>query len=191
MSDPVAVESVPSTYVVASRIFAAPRALVFSMWTEAAHFARWFGPRGTIVEVHALEPRPGGRVAFRHRHDNGLVMNIEGAFDEVTPPERLAFTGGFVDERGQACAPPMLAGWPTEVRLTTEVTLHEVAGGTRMTVQQRVTPPAMAGHPVVLGERRQASEGWVEVVERLTEYLADHLADHLASTAAPPPPTGD
>src|SRR5690349_20792754 len=43
-----------------TRIFAAPRDLVFKVWIEPEHLVRWWGPRGFTMPSHALEARPGG-----------------------------------------------------------------------------------------------------------------------------------
>jgi uncharacterized protein YndB with AHSA1/START domain len=66
------------------RIFAAPRAHVFSVWTDRALIPEWWGD-GTVVEE--MDVRPGGRYRFRTAF--GV---IEGEFREVDPPERLVQT---------------------------------------------------------------------------------------------------
>ncbi|MCZ7590168.1 MAG: SRPBCC domain-containing protein [Gaiella sp.] len=66
------------------RVFEAPRAHVFSVWTDPALIPEWWGD-GTVVEE--MDVRPGGR--YRFRTSFGLV---EGEFREVEPPERLVQT---------------------------------------------------------------------------------------------------
>ncbi len=66
------------------RIFDAPRAHVFSVWTDAALIPEWWGD-GTVVEE--LDVRPGGTYRFRTAH--GVV---EGEFREVDAPRRLVQT---------------------------------------------------------------------------------------------------
>src|ERR671932_746589 len=66
------------------RIFDAPRAHVFSVWTDPALIPEWWGD-GTVVEE--MDVRPGGR--WRFRTANGVV---EGEFREVLAPERLVQT---------------------------------------------------------------------------------------------------
>ena len=66
------------------RIFDAPRAHVFSVYTDAKLIPEWWGD-GTVVEV--MDVRPGG--AYRFRTAFGVV---EGEFREVDPPERLVQT---------------------------------------------------------------------------------------------------
>ncbi len=66
------------------RTFDAPRAHVFSVWTDPKLIPEWWG-EGTVVEE--LDLRPGGTYRFRTRH--GV---LEGEFREVEPPVRLVQT---------------------------------------------------------------------------------------------------
>ncbi|HXP75753.1 MAG TPA: SRPBCC domain-containing protein, partial [Stellaceae bacterium] len=53
--------------VVITRVFDAPRTLVFKAWTDAAHLARWWGPKGFTNPVCEVDARPGGglRIVMR------------------------------------------------------------------------------------------------------------------------------
>jgi uncharacterized protein YndB with AHSA1/START domain len=66
------------------RVFDAPRAHVFSVWTDPALIPEWWG-EGTVVEV--MDVRPGG--SYRFKTSFGFV---EGEFREVDPPARLVQT---------------------------------------------------------------------------------------------------
>jgi uncharacterized protein YndB with AHSA1/START domain len=67
------------------RVFDAPRAHVFSVWTDPNLIPEWWGD-GTVVEE--MDVRPGG--TYRFRIANGYAL--EGEFREVEPPERLVQT---------------------------------------------------------------------------------------------------
>jgi uncharacterized protein YndB with AHSA1/START domain len=79
-----AVTTPSETEIRVERIFDAPRAHVFSVWTDPELIPEWWG-EGTVVEE--LDVRPGGAWRFRTAH--GV---IEGEFREVVPPERLVQT---------------------------------------------------------------------------------------------------
>jgi uncharacterized protein YndB with AHSA1/START domain len=66
------------------RVFDAPRAHVYAVWTDPQLIPEWWGD-GTVVEQ--MDVRPGG--AYRFRTPHGVV---EGEFREVNPPERLVQT---------------------------------------------------------------------------------------------------
>ena len=94
-----------------TRVFNAPRALVFCAWTEAEQMKRWFCPHdhwGVDVEVDA---RVGGayRIAM-HDTDTGRDHVARGTFREVRAPERLVFTWQWEDPRTVGMAASI--GWP-------------------------------------------------------------------------------
>jgi uncharacterized protein YndB with AHSA1/START domain len=74
------------------RTFAAPRALVFRMWSEPEHIVRWHGPEGFWLTHCEQDFRIGG--AWRRCMSNGPGHEhwISGVFREIREPERLSFT---------------------------------------------------------------------------------------------------
>lgn len=139
--------------LVVSRLFAAPRVLVFRMWTDPAHAIHWWGPKHhPAVELH-MDVRPGGvwRNCLRSVETGDLLWH-HGVFREVVPPERLVFTFRW-EEEGER-------GLETLVT----VTFAEEGDGTRMTLRQTLFQSA--------GERDGHTEGWTSTFERLAEHLA-------------------
>jgi uncharacterized protein YndB with AHSA1/START domain len=143
--------------LVMNRVYPAPRALVFRAWTEAEHFAQWFGPHGTTLPHCVLDARPGGSLHFLHRHANGDDVWIGGRFHEVAPPDRLSFGTWFSDATG---APVERPGFGLESTIT--VTFAEHADGTQVTIRQ-------TGLIADQGE----VEGWTETLDRLAAHLGE------------------
>jgi uncharacterized protein YndB with AHSA1/START domain len=85
-----------------SRIFNAPRELVWKAWTEPEQVARWWGPDGFTVEIHAMDVRPGGVWHLTMRGPDGAQYPNKSVFQEVVPPERIVFAhaGGRVGGKG-------------------------------------------------------------------------------------------
>jgi len=164
-------EAIPADQVAATRIFDAPRALVFEVWTKAEHFARWFGPFGAKVVSCEIDPRPGGVIRFGHRFGDGTTLHLIGTYRKVIQDERLVFTLGFIDEYGRPRGHPMFVDWPLDVVIQTTVVLESVDGGTRVTVGHQVTPPEAASHTAVRRWGELAREGWAQVFARLGEHL--------------------
>jgi len=81
--------------IVMTRVFDAPRHLVFDAWTKPEHLKRWFGPRGWTMPVCEIDLRPGGPWRFFMRKDDGSEMGMYGEYREVVPPERLVSTEFF------------------------------------------------------------------------------------------------
>jgi uncharacterized protein YndB with AHSA1/START domain len=155
-----------------SRVFSAPRDLVFQVWTKAEHFTRWFGPHGAEVFSCELDARPGGVIRFGHRFAGGPALHLKGTFVEVVRDERLVFTVGFVDEHGHPVRHPMFPDWPLDVSIETIVTLADVSDGTRVSLAHRVSPPEAASHPATKRWSPLAHEGSKQVLERLGEHLS-------------------
>lgn len=79
--------------IVLTRLFNAPRRLVFEAMTRPEHVRRWWGGLGEGYSVPACEIdlRPGGRWRFVNRHPKGEVA-FSGKYLEIVPPGRLVFT---------------------------------------------------------------------------------------------------
>ena len=80
--------------IVLSRVFDAPRDLVFRAWTEKEHFAKWFGPRGFTTTIREADMRVGGLLRFDMLAPDGKVYDNRIAFLEIRPPELLVFDHG-------------------------------------------------------------------------------------------------
>src|SRR2546423_4784375 len=86
-----------------TRVFDAPRDLVWKAWTDPEHVARWFGPRGfsTPLSTVTMDVRPGGTFEFTMvSDDDGNEIPSGGTFLEVVEPERLVWRGRGLDALG-------------------------------------------------------------------------------------------
>ena len=82
-----------------TRVFDAPRALVWECWTDCRHLPHWMlGPEGWTMPICEIDLRPGGRHRSVWRHPDGMEMEITGVYQEVTPPERLVYTESWGPE---------------------------------------------------------------------------------------------
>jgi uncharacterized protein YndB with AHSA1/START domain len=82
--------------IVMTRVFDAPRRLVFEAWTKPEHVARFFGPRGSSMPECEIDLRTGGTYRYVIR-SNGKDMGIRGVYREIVRPERLVVVEGFDD----------------------------------------------------------------------------------------------
>jgi uncharacterized protein YndB with AHSA1/START domain len=80
--------------IVLSRVFDAPRDLVFRAWTDKEHFAKWFGPRGFTTTISEADMRVGGLLRFEMRAPDGKVWDNRIAFLEIKSPELLVYDHG-------------------------------------------------------------------------------------------------
>jgi uncharacterized protein YndB with AHSA1/START domain len=79
-----------------TRLFDAPRHLVFEAMTKPEHVRRWWGclGNGYSVPVCEIDFRPGGRWRFVNRHPKGEAA-FHGEYQEIAPPSRVVFTEVF------------------------------------------------------------------------------------------------
>ena len=71
--------------ITVTRVFAAPRPLVFSMFTDAKHLAAWWGPHTWDNPVCEAEPRPGGKILIHMRGPDGTAHPMSGVYHEIVP----------------------------------------------------------------------------------------------------------
>lgn len=91
-----------SREVVISRVFDAPRALVFKAWTQPEHLVRWWGPHGAKVVHCEMDLRVGGGWHIQMTGaPHGGVDRQRGVIREIVEPERLVFTYAFEDANGE------------------------------------------------------------------------------------------
>ena len=77
--------------IVATRVFDAPRELVWEVWTDPKHLAQWWGPNGFTNTVHEIEVKPGGVWRFIMHGPDGTDYKNEVVYVEVVKPERLVY----------------------------------------------------------------------------------------------------
>lgn len=138
--------------IVVTRVVDAPRRLVFEALTDPEHVPHWFGPRGWTLPVCQIDRRPGGAWRFVGRGPDGTKMGMRGAYQEITPPERLVSTESFDDYPGES--------------LNT-VILSEEDGKTTITVT--ILYPSKEVRDAVL--ESGMPDGASETYDRLAEYL--------------------
>lgn len=80
--------------IMITRLFDAPRILVFEAWTKTEHVARWWDPSGVPLAVCEIDLRPNGAFRWVNRApDGGEGHSFAGVYQEIVPPERIVFAG--------------------------------------------------------------------------------------------------
>ncbi|GGE12847.1 activator of HSP90 ATPase [Marinithermofilum abyssi] len=77
--------------LVTTRIFDAPRDLVFKAWTSPVHLAQWWGPKGFTNTFQEFDLRPGGTWQFIMHGPDGVDYKNKSVFVEIVKPERIVF----------------------------------------------------------------------------------------------------
>lgn len=145
----------PKTELAITRIFDAPRSLVFRAWTDPEQMGRWGAPRGFGRGESSSDVRVGGSYRACMRSPDGSEHWVHGQYREIVEPERLVMTHGWLEENGQ----------PGHMTLIT-VTFDEL--GPRRTQMNFL----QTGFDSI-ASRDGHNEGWTSSFEQLTELLAE------------------
>ena len=143
--------------LVITRIFDAPRSLVFKAWTDPEHLAQWWGPKGFTAPVCEIDARVGGAIRIHMRSPDGAVYPMKGEIREIVAPERLVFTNIAVDEAGNHI-----------IEGLTTVTFAEEGGKTRLNLHTRGT----AVVEIAVAFLQGMEQGWSQSLEKLAGYLS-------------------
>jgi uncharacterized protein YndB with AHSA1/START domain len=141
-----------------TRVFNAPRDLVWKAWTDPQRLARWWGPKGFSNPVCELDARVGGSWHIVMRAPDGAEYPCGGVYREIVAPERLVFTNIATDKDGK----PIIDG------LTT-VTFADAGGGkTKLTLHTRGT--ALVDYAAAYLQGMET--GWSQSLDRLADFAA-------------------
>ncbi len=137
-----------------TRLFDAPRELMWKVWTEPNHIAQWWGPKGFTNTIHKMDVRPGGVWDFIMHGPDGVDYPNKVFYHEVEKPKRLLYDHG---EPGE----------PSYFHVT--VTFDDVAGKTKLTMTMLFTTAEQRN---MVAEKYGAVEGLKQNMDKLGEYLA-------------------
>jgi len=143
--------------VVITRVFDAPRALVWKAWTDPNQVAQWWGPKYFTTPVCEMDVRPGGAILIQMRGPDGALYLNKGVFHEIAEPERIVFTSlAFEDDAGNH-----------QIEALNTVTFEEHNGKTKFTLRAVVVKST----PEVAGALAGMEEGWNLSLDKLAEHL--------------------
>jgi uncharacterized protein YndB with AHSA1/START domain len=154
-----------------SRSFAAPLKLMWEVYSQEKHLARWWGPKGFTWVQGTLDFRPGGAFHYGMRAPTGDVMWGRFDYREIEPLKRIAFTTGFSNAAGEIVRAPFAANFP--LRVLNDVRFSESAGRTTL---------AMTGTPFEAPEDDREffrsmfpsmNQGFTGTLDQLDDYLKE------------------
>ena len=157
---------------VISRVFEAPRELLWECFTDPERMKQWWGPKGVTVVAAKMDLRSGGTFHYGMSMPNGQVMWGKFVYREITAPERLVLVNSFSDEAGGITRHPMSPTWPLEL-LTTFTFEEEPGGKTKLTIRWSPINAAEAEQQTFEAGHDSMRQGWGGTFERLDAYLAE------------------
>jgi uncharacterized protein YndB with AHSA1/START domain len=144
-----------------SRVFDAPRDVVFRAFATSEALAHWWGPKGWTLPVSNLDFRPGGTWHYCMRGPGGEESWGLSRYSEIVERERIVYTDVFSNAEGAAAE-----GMP-QMQITIEFT--DEGGKTRVTSRTEFASSEELRKVLDMGVVQGATETW----DRLEEYLAN------------------
>jgi uncharacterized protein YndB with AHSA1/START domain len=154
--------------IVITRLFDAPRELVFKAYTDPSLVTQWWGPKMYTIEVEKLDARPGGTWRIVNRDADGNEYWFHGVYHDVTPPERIVQTFEW-------------EGMPGHVSFET-ATLEDVGGKTKVTAQS-VFQSVEDRDGMLQSMQEEEGRGPAEVMDEIYGRLAELLQRLQKGTA--------
>jgi uncharacterized protein YndB with AHSA1/START domain len=147
--------------IVITRVFDAPRELIWDAWTDPKQVVRWWGPRGFTTTIHEMDVRSGGVWKQTMHGPDGTDYPNRSVFIEVVKPERIVYSmaGGKKGEPGHQFE----ATWTFDAQGDkTKLTLRMLFPSTE--IRERIAK----GYGVI--------EGGNQTLDRLGEHLVEMSA---------------
>ncbi len=154
--------------IVITRLFFAPRDLVWRAWTDPGFVAQWWGPKGYTSPSCSIDLRVGGAISSACDPRKAGISGVTGTYQEIKKPERIVCTDSFADEKGNVVPASyygMSPDFPLELLIS--MTFESQPGMTRFTLRH-------TGFPA--GEMRDLTRaGWNESLDKLAGVLGAAL----------------
>ena len=144
--------------IVITRVFNAPRELVFKTWTDPRQIDQWWGPHGFTTVTASMDVRVGGAWVYLMRHAQYGEFPNRIVYREIVPPERLVYT----HDSG-------IDGDPSAFEVT--VTFDALGQSTRLTMHSVLASAAELERVKGFG----AVEGGKQTLERFGQVLAGQV----------------
>lgn len=157
-------------HLIITRVFDAPRALVWKAWTEADALAQWWGAKNFMVRVLKLDVRPGGIMHYSMKGPDGRELWGRFTYREVVLPERLVFTSSFADANAGVAANPWVPEWPRKI--LNFVAFAEQADQTVLTFRATPLDATESQRNTFVKMRGQMQQAFAGTFDQLADYLS-------------------
>jgi uncharacterized protein YndB with AHSA1/START domain len=150
--------------LIITRVFNAPRTMVWRSWTDPEYVMRWWGPKDFTSPKCKIDLRVEGKYLFVMRSPDGRDYYSTGRYLEIDPINKIVCTDSFADEKGNV-VPASYYEMEDSIPLELQITLifEDQDGKTKMTMRHDGFPE---------GEHRKMAElGWSESFDKLAEIF--------------------
>jgi uncharacterized protein YndB with AHSA1/START domain len=153
-----------------TRVFDAPRALLWKCWMEPSYLARWWGPKSFTCPVCEVDAQVGGKFRLVIRGPDGSDYPMSGIFREIVPNVRIVKeddVSGHSEEWHDMVDPDRRGQGKRRIELTTTVTFEDHGNGTKVTIRTAFPTLALRDNFAKAGMK----EGWNSGLEKLDDLV--------------------
>ena len=152
--------------MVITRIFDAPRALVWKAWTEPQYVMQWWGPKGFTAPVCKIDFRVGGKFLCCMKSPDGQEGWNGGEYHEIVPHEKIVYSLYFADSQGKKVDPAQLGIEHEAIEDARDVVIFEDFGNGQ-------TKLTMIGNETMEEAKNSGQvEGWNEILDKVAAVVA-------------------
>ena len=152
--------------MVVTRVFDAPRELVWKAWTDPKYVMQWWGPKGFTAPVCKMDFRAGGKFLICTRTPDGQEFWHGGEYHEIVPLEKIISSMYFSDSEGNQVEPAQLGIEHEAIEGAHDVILFEDIGNgqTKLTF--------IGNEPMESAKNSGQLEGMNQVLDKVAEVVA-------------------
>ena len=154
-----------------THVFKAPIALVWAVYTDPVHQAKWLSPGNPGGYTSKIDFRVGGTHHYGMSGPDGVIMYGKQTFREIVPMTKVVLVQSFADKDGNITPHPMAPTWPREM-LSTSVLEDLGDGTTRMSVTWLPFNASAEEVATFEGARAGIQGGWDHQFGQIDAYLA-------------------
>lgn len=153
--------------MVVTRVFNAPREVVWKAWTEPKYVMQWWGPKGFTAPVCRMDFRVGGKSLFCMKSPEGQEFWNAVEYHEIVPHEKIVSLMYFSDPEGNRVEPEQLGREHEAIEGAYDVTLFEDLGDGRTKLTQ------MGNEPMESAKESGQLEGWNQILDKVADVVAE------------------
>lgn len=153
--------------MVITRIFNAPREVVWKAWTDPKYMMQWWGPKGFTAPVCRMDFRVGGKFLCCMRSPDGQDFWTGGEYHEIVLHEKIVFAMYFSDSEGNKVEPARYGVEHEAIEGADDVTLFEDFGDgqTKLTY--------IGNETMEEATKSGQVEGWNQILEKVASVVAE------------------
>ena len=153
--------------MVVTRVFDAPRELVWKAWTDPKYVMQWWGPKGFTSPVCKMDFRVGGKFLCSMRSPDGQEFWNAGEYHEIVPYEKIVSSMYFADSQGNKVEPEQLGIEHEAIEGAYDVVTFEDLGNgqTKLTF--------IGNEPMESAKNSGQLEGWNQILDKVATVLTE------------------